>query len=536
IISYGGLGASKTISMRGATASQVLVLVDGRPINSPRDGQVDLNTIPLQNIERIEVMHGPGSSLYGTGAMGGTVNIITKNPPAEKQTTELSTSFGTFKTYIERLSHGARISKFGYLLTGEYESSRGYRQNSAHRAKDINAKFNYKLDDASTFTFNSGFFEGREGTPGPITAPDADDTQRNIKNFFSAGWDFAPEAASGLAFKIYQNYDRLEFMENSAGSLFEVTNQKDVQSTSTRGIDLHGTKQFLDNYHAVLGFNYITNINDSTSSAKHSYDVRAIYAENQLELFDSLTMNLGARFDDYSNFGAQVSPHFNALYRITPDVRLRGSISRSFRAPTFNDLYWPDEGWAKGNPELTPEKGLTGEIGIEATMSRHLTSYLSFYRSDYSELINWVEEAGVWQPKNINSATINGIELGNKINLMDNLELNLGYTYLDAKDDKIHKRLIYQPKHRVNCSLKSPNIAGFAFEIEGRFTGERFHDQENTIALKRFFILGFSISRKFGKNTTYFLQADNLLNNKYQTVRDYPMPGFSITNGIKLEF
>ena len=85
---YGGPGASKTIRMRGSTASQVLVLVDGRPVNNPRDGETDLNSIPLDNIERIEVVHGPASSLYGSQAMGGTVNIITRKPPKKGQKTD----------------------------------------------------------------------------------------------------------------------------------------------------------------------------------------------------------------------------------------------------------------------------------------------------------------------------------------------------------------------------------------------------------------------------------------------------------------
>ncbi|MFA4993396.1 MAG: TonB-dependent receptor plug domain-containing protein, partial [Candidatus Omnitrophota bacterium] len=120
ISSYGGPGATKSVRMRGSTAAQVLVMVDGRPINNPRDGQVDLSTIPLEDISRVEVMHGPGSSLYGSSAMGGVVNIITKKPPKEGMKTKLYSSFGTARTYVERMLNGARVSKFGYLLSGGY--------------------------------------------------------------------------------------------------------------------------------------------------------------------------------------------------------------------------------------------------------------------------------------------------------------------------------------------------------------------------------------------------------------------------------
>ena len=96
---YGSLGATKSIRMRGATASEVLVLMDGRPLNSPRDGEVDLSTVPLAQVGRVEVVYGPGSSLYGSSAMGGTVNIISREPP-QKMKTEFTSLAGTFRTYI----------------------------------------------------------------------------------------------------------------------------------------------------------------------------------------------------------------------------------------------------------------------------------------------------------------------------------------------------------------------------------------------------------------------------------------------------
>ena len=540
ISDYGGLGATKTMRMRGSSAAQVLVLVDGRPINNPRDGQAELNNIPLENIDRIEIMHGPGSSLYGAGAMGGTVNIITKRPPKEKQKTELSTSFGTFRTYIERISHGARISKFGYLICGEYESSEGFRDNSNFDAKDLNAKFEYELNSENNIILNSGFYKSKLGTPGQISSPDIDDKQKVLKNFLDLNWLFRPDEAGALSAKIYNNYDRLEFIENTAGSLFDTALNKDIHTTKVSGIDLQFSKQLFENYQGIFGFNYVTNINDSTSCAKHKYIVRAGYLENKLDLFKDLKVDFGARIDDYSNFGTEVTPSLSFLYNLNEDNKLHGLVSRSFRAPTFNDLYWPDEGWAKGNPNLKPEKGITVELGIETKVNKYLLSNITFYRNDYNDLINWTEEAGVWQPKNVNSAVIDGIEFENKIYLINNLELDLNYTFLSAKDDKTHKYLIYQPKHKLDCSLKYKDLNGFTFEIKGQFTDKRFHCIDDpfasTIKVKRFFDLGLNVYKKIGRNFTYFVGIDNLLNKKYQVIHDYPMPGFSITNGMKLEF
>jgi len=545
ISNYGGPGASKNIRMRGSTAAQVLVLLDGRPINNPRDGEVNLSDIPLDNIDKVEVMHGPGSSLYGSSAMGGVVNIITKNPPKKGEKAELYSSFGTARTYFERMLHGARISKFGYLLSGEYQSSEGFRDNAEFNAKDCNLKLEYELNGENNINLNSGFYKSKVGSPYKINTPDLDDKQRTLKRFFDFDWSFKPDAQTDFAAKIYQNYDRLEFIENSSDYT------KDIHTTTVRGFDLQFGKRMLESYRLVCGFNYIKNINDSTSSAKHKYNVRAAYLENRLDLFDKkLGLNFGARLDDYSNFGTEINPNFGLLYKVNNDIKLHGLISRSFRAPTFNDLYWPRRdyyyggfwvGGEEGNSNLKPEKGITGELGADIRINKYFGSGLTYYHSTYKQLIQWSDDgSGLWQPENVSSAIIDGIEFENKVYFSDNLEWDIEYTFLRAIDDKAHKYLIYQPKHKIDSSLKYKDHNGLTVEIRGQFTDKRYHTIDDpfysTIKVKRFFILGLNISKKFKPGVTCFASIDNLLNRKYQVIRDYPMPGTSFNGGLKLEF
>ena len=536
VTNYGGPGATKTLKMRGSTASQVLVLVDGRPINSPRDGEVDLSAIPLDAIDRIEVMHGPASSLYGSSAMGGIVHIITKKPPKKGNSTEATSSFGTFRTYQERLSHGQRIGNLGFLLSGGFQSSEGFRENSAFNAKDLNVKLDYDAAPGQNISLNTGFYRSLVGTPGEITSVDLDDKQRVLKNFVDLNWRWAIDPETSISVKIYNNHDRLEFMENTAWSIFDTAFNKFIHTTQTRGLDIQADKQFNDFYRAIAGFNYVLNLNDSTSSAKHNYTVYAAYLNNEFNVSQDLKANLGARIDDYSNFGFQTSPSLSVLYKIKEKNKLHGLISRSFRAPTFNDLYWPDEGWAKGNPNLKPEKGTTGEIGLETEYNKYLSTNLTYFRSFYNEFIQWAEAAGVWSPTNIGSAVIEGIELENTWQPVEKLEVSLNYTYQKAEDDKTHKFLIYQPKNKIDLSVEHKDVLGWSMGIKGQWTGLRFHDAENTIKVKGVFVLGFHASKKWKSGVTYFININNALNKKYQPVRNYPAPGFDLTSGIKLEF
>jgi outer membrane cobalamin receptor len=536
ISDYGALGATKNIRMRGATAAQVLVLVDGRPVNSPRDGEVDLNTIPLETIERIEVVHGPVSSLYGSQAMGGTINIVTKDPPAQKSHTEFTTSFGTFRTYAERLLQGGRIGDFGYLMTGGYEGSRGYRDNGEFRARDFNAKFNYAFGDKNTVTFSTGFYKSRAGTPGLVSAIDVDDEQGDLKNFADLTWESNPLHGLRLAAKVYQNYEQLSFMENTPGSLYDIPFDKYTHTTYARGLDMQAGMQFNKYYRALCGFNYVANGNDSTSSGKYRYIVRAGYFENQIDIIDALTINASVRSDDYSNFGRQTSPSASLRYAFDENNAIRASVSRSFRAPTFNDLYWPDEGWIKGNPKLEPEKGFTREIGFTSRLTPRLTSGITYYCSDFDNLINWVEKNFVWMPENIDSARIKGVECQNTIAVTDNLGCDVAYTFLKAQNESTRKYLIYQPKHKLDCALTYKGLGDLLIKLKGQFTNTRFHDADNNIKVKRFCVVGLDVSKRLTKQVTGYVSCTNVLGKNYQVIRDYPMPGFSVTGGMKVEF
>ncbi|MFA5271404.1 MAG: TonB-dependent receptor [Candidatus Omnitrophota bacterium] len=537
ISDYGGAGSLKTIRMRGAVPSQVLILMDGKPINSPRDGETDLSTIPLDNVERIEVMPGAASSLYGAQAMGGTVNIITKSPPQSGHKTELTTRFGSFKTFTESLSHGARIGKFGYIVSGGYESSDGFRANSSLNTKDFNAKFDYKLNESNTLGANCGFYKSRSGTPGPINAPDNDDIQMQLKNYIDVSWDSKLDEKSGLFGRLYNNYDRLEFMENTAGSMFDIPFSKSVHTTKVEGTNLRFNRQLTDFYQLVAGYDYVNNLNDSTSSAKHKYSVNAGYLENQFNIGDKTKLAVSARVDDYSNFGTEFNPSVNFLYAFLENLKAHASVSRSFRAPTFNDLYWPDEGWAKGNPNLKPEKGINYELGLDTKVNKYFSTGLVYYRNDFSDLINWAPDVmDVWQPQNIGRATINGVELVNKFTLSDNFEIGLNYTYLSARNKETNKYLIYQPKNKMDFSLKYKEFYGFDFELVGQWTGARFHDTDNTIKVKPYFLLNFNVAKQIKENYKVFLSVDNILNKEYQVVKNYPTPALSVNGGVKLEF
>jgi outer membrane receptor for ferrienterochelin and colicins len=533
INSNGGLGAQKTIHMRGSSAAQVLVMVDGRPINSPRDGMVDLSAIPLDNIDRIEVVYGPSSSLYGSQAMGGTVNIITKNPPEGKPRTESTTTFGSFEEFSQRIYHGARIKKLSYLLTGTYESDRGFRENSEFKAEDLNMKLGYQLNATNNFIFNSGVYHSRVGVPGSTVYPSSTDKQKVDSDFFDLSWDFKPSTDTTLSMKAYQTSDRMEYVQMPLS-------ENSIQTTKARGINLRVAQGFYKFYELIMGLDYVQNFNDSTTTAKHYYDVWAVYMENQFEFFERLKLTVGARLDSYSNFDTEFDPSGTITYKLDDDNKVHALISRSFRVPTFNDLYWPSStSWGytvSGNPNLKPEKGVTVEVGYNTKISDLFSGSLTYYRSSFSQLINWVDEGMLWHPININSAVVNGIEAQGNLYLTENFEFDTNYTMMIAKDTETHKYLIYQPVNKVDIILKYKDKKGLLCQFTGQYVDPRFHDSANNIKVKKYFLARLNISKKFKEGFTYFITLDNLFNARYQSQRNYPMPLYSMSGGVKAEF
>lgn len=530
IMDYGALGARKTVQMRGSTDSQVLVMMDGRPINNAHSGYVDLNTIALENIDRIEVMRGAASGLYGSDAMGGVVNIITKRPPKEGFKTTASTNFGTFRTYIEKLNQGGRLKGFGYLLSGDYLASEGYRNHSAYTAKNASLKLDYEFNSDNKLIFNTGFHKGNVEVPGSITSQSYSDYRQWIKNFFQLDWGYKVFDNLDFSFKGYENRDRLEFTDAS------VPLDKSTHMTKKRGWELQMNYTPLDFFRAVGGFSYTGNFDDSTKTAKHKYDVRAWFLQNQLEAFGKLKVDFGARIDDYPSFdNTEISPNISFLYQPDDKTGLRLFYGQSYRVPTFSDLYWSSS-TSRGNPGLEPERGKSYEFGIKREIFKNLKFNLAYFRNDYRNLIKWNKVNGIDQPENINKARVQGVEFGNKIFLTDCLDLDISYTYQRPMDNILHKLLTYQPQYKLNTFLEFHNYRGLRVKLKWEFVNRSFDNPANTIYVKRYFLMGMDVSKKINKYATFFATIKNLTNTAYQVRKGYPMPGFSIDGGFKAEF
>jgi len=201
---YGSMGAENDITIRGSTANQVLVMVDGRQVNVSSVGKTDLSMYPVDQIERIEVIRGPGSVLYGAGAMAGVVNIVTRDPPEQLQT-DLSASYGTKNTRIVQLDNGAKIGDFGYLVTASQNASDGWRENDACDGYNVSGKLDYDLTKESRLVLNSGFSRKNKGLPGSTSWPTPNAKQYDEQSWYDLTHKYEFETNTCLTSKIFLN-------------------------------------------------------------------------------------------------------------------------------------------------------------------------------------------------------------------------------------------------------------------------------------------------------------------------------------------
>jgi len=528
-VDYGAQSGVKSIRLRGSSAEQVLVLIDSRPITDSRTGQAELHQIPVDSIEKIEVIKGPASAVYGSSAIGGVVNVITKSPSKKPKTT-IESSFGTFQTIHESLSNSAKINDFGYYFNYSYDSSLGNRDNSQYRSDNWTAKVDYKVGDDNKIYFNTGYFQDKGGTPGPIEAPTLDSFQLNFKDYFDLGWSAKLFEDADISLRGYQNNDKLVFI-NSTNPF-----SSDAASGRTRGMLVQYSQKFFDFYKVTTGFDGKMNWVNASLVGKHRNIVRSPFVQNEVSIGKNIEVNFGVRDDNYSNFKGTVSPSAGAAYKIDEYSKIRFNYAKGFRAPTFNDLYWPFDGFTQGNPNLRPEKSWSWEGGFDLGYKSGLELSATYFTSKLKDLIDWAPgDDFVWRPSNINSAKIDGLEFKTLIPLTKSLKFDLGYTYLNAMDVDLDRFLLYRAKHKVDIGL-SLEYDRWDVRFYGRSLGNRYTDTENTNFLKKDFVAYLDASYRINNNLTAFVSADNIFNKSYQYVLGYPMPGFAVNGGIKGEF
>ncbi|MFH1379523.1 MAG: TonB-dependent receptor [bacterium] len=533
ILEYGSFGSQRTVHLRGHSANQVLVLIDGRPANNPLNGIVDLSNIGLANVERVEILRGPASSIYGANAIGGVINIITKKGHTDMQT-KLSLQGGSFKTYNASLVTGNELGKIDYLISYEYLSLEGHRANSDFVGSYPFVSLGYDLNETNGFKISGGYAGTKKGSPGLITNVDLDDMQRDVKSNADLTYTGSLLQDQKIIIKAYNNYDKLAFIETRE-PLAETINITDVQ-----GINGHVSQVVGDIATVSVGGAYADNELRSGGSGNHQFSSKSAYLDTDITYYQDNILKLGVRWDDYSNFGDEVSKSASIHYFVCTNVKLHALAAESFRIPTFNDLYWPVEdygifGGVEGNSQLKPETAATYEGGISGYF-KFIQTDVTYFRSKLDDLIEWtVDNAWWWRPTNIASAIIEGIETEVQTDVGKYIKIHASHIYQKARNDQTDNWLIYRPHHIYKAGVRAA-IDSYALGLQGIYKTKRYANETNTAILGPNFLLNGNISYKINDIIRAHADVKNIFDRSYEEQRDYPLPGRAWYGGIDIVF
>ena len=531
VVSSGPRGSLSSASIRGSEAAQVLVLIDGVRLNSPQYGQFDLNQLPVavNEIERVEVLRGAASALYGSNALGGVINIITRSP-AETPSTQVGWIEGERNTRIISGSTSRQIGDFRYRLGAESQESDGYRKNSDYDQYTVNGLFGYSPVEDVDIELSAYHLDYESGIPGSDSWPSPDAEQEDKRTVASLKVETPVGPVKLTARGIYEHH-RNDYRDPGGWSPINETHKID-----TYGAEIHAAKDSAGQIF-LLGGDYYRDELDSTNIGDEDQEHGAVFGQYQTDLMPTLTLLLGLRYDIHSDFDNELSPRAALHASLTDSTRLRLSASKAFRAPTLNDLYWPEGPYTKGNQDLDPETAWEYELALDQTLGDRGRLSLAGFLRDAEDLISWQpDEFYVYSPVNVNDARIWGVELDGRFDLCNFATIGGNYTYLHPKDRDTDEYLLGKPRHETHGFVALKPFNETTLRLDGRYL--RYY-AEASRKDKDYFVADLSLTHAiifgdFAIDAT--VSVKNLFDKDYEANPGYPMPPRELFAGLTAFF
>jgi outer membrane cobalamin receptor len=559
---YGG--AAQEIHFRGMGGDATQVFVNGVNVNSPSLGVADVAKIPLNSIDRIEIVKGSGSLLYGSGAMGGTVNIVTKRPERDKTDFKVSAGYGTQDTYQLSAEQGMFLAgDFGYYITTSRRETDGIRDNSDLTHNDVSLNLVYDRGDVLDVSLYGDYIDREYGRPGVEPPPGTQDYYINGVKFYSSESASVLDKGSDddghivlqiksnpmkwLGFKLRSDYT---YMENYNYDRYHSsgTGQKTWTTNKVTGVEGNIDIRPFKGSSLLLGADYKdydwenegvsldTNGNDvagSQTKSEADLHTKGAYAEAQYRPCEYVKALVGIRHEDHSTFGYEDLPRFGLVINPLENTVFKVSHGKHFKAPTPNDLFWPYEDWGwgmgtEGNPNLKPETGWHTDATVEQSfIDEKVFITVSYFKWDIDDKIRWVPDSNFfYRPENLDSYKAEGWELGTKIGPFYNAILALSYTKTDAKEHKqggVERQARYTPDGQFKGSLTYWSDFGLNTTVTVRYVGKRpaLYDNDTDVnpsrTLASYWTTDIKIEQRLYNHWILTLSGNNLFDRGYET-------------------
>ncbi len=552
LLQSGGVGRTASVRLRGLSGQQNLVLIDGVELNnsgsaSTSEGDFDFGNLTTADIERIEVIRGPQSAIYGADAIGGVINIITRKAVSQQPRARVDFTGGSFGTYDGSGSVSGRHGKWSYRFNGQYFRTDGISSAESPAGasferdeyEQVNAGAWLHWQGSEVFTaealarvaHSEGEFDARAG----VDDPDNFEKTTTIVASFRPRltlWNGRWESQLPLSLSVTQG----ELTDNTSAP-FELDNIQPKINWNNR-LELHDRIDLVagmewESEQAEIENTPVGALPDPTID--QSLDNWAFYGLLDFTPMDRVKLELAARADVTSDFGTEDTYRAAASYRFPSKTRLRAAVGSGFNTPTIAQIYRPFFGMPS-NRNLRPEKSIGWEVGIDQEIERiNANIQLTYFDNEVEDQITFSFTPGNFQ--NINRARTKGVELGLDWSPVDYLTFDMNYTYTDAIDETTGFKIQRTPEDVVTggATLKLMDQK-LRVRLEAVHYGNRFNRSRNRTPMPGHTVWNLGASYQATENLRVHARIDNLLDRDYQFVQGFSTLPLSAYGGLTLTF
>ncbi len=534
VMGYGvSTGAAGSISLRGLSGSaQMLVLIDGHPQYMGLFGHPISDAYQTMMVERVEVLRGPASVLYGSNAMSGVINIVTRKMREDGMKTDIHAGAGSYGTVETEATNRVKKGRFSSTVSVSYNRTDGHRMDMGFEQYGGYAKLRYDFNinwkiwgDVNVTHFNTS-------NPGEITDPVYDNDSRITRGMASAMLENRYEHTSG-ALSFFYNWGRHKINdgyqegEEPQESLF---NSKDLMM----GVSWYQSADLYEGNRLTVGFDYqhfggeswYKTIADGTRTpgVDQKQDEFAGYVDFRQDIGSWMSLDAGIRVDHHSHVGTEVIPQGGLAFHLPKNAELKMMVSKGYRNPTIREMYM----FTPQNPDLKPERMMNYELSFaQRLLEGRITYSANLYYINGDNLIMTMPVDG--HPMNVNSGEIEnwGIEGHIAYRMSPQWNVNANYSWVHMEEP-----VISAPEHKLYAG------ASFRKGCWGISTGIQYikglYTSISPVTTESFVLWNLRADYRLCKFATLFARGENLLARRYETMAGYPMPKATFLGGVNI--
>ncbi len=525
-VSTGSAGQISIRGIGGSPTTSVLMLIDGHPQFMGIMGHPLPDSYVASDVERVEVIRGPASILYGSNAMGGVINIITRKQTRQGAHGNAKVSYGSCNTQKYMGSVGFKKDKFSAFVSGNHDQTDGHRDNSDFKINNGYAKLAYNINENFYASTDFSLAKFKAADPGPDTLNAGFGEEIDIKRgYWACTLQNEFEKLSG-SLKFFYNFgehditDGFHSKDHNYGLNFYESLHLFEGNSITLGIDYTNYGGMAENLFAMNGAGMV--FADTTVSETGAYGFV------QQKAGKNLTFNAGLRYQHHSVFGNEWIPSAGFAYEINEQATWKGSVSKGYRSPTLRELFM----WGTKNPDLDPESVMNYETGLLKTfLKNRISAELTLFTVNGDNMITTAVVDGTTKYINTGEVSNKGVEFALNAAVAKNLTLNSTYSYIDMKTPVYatpEHLLFLSAKYRLNKVLLVASVHQI-INLDNASSASAVNQVDYTeVKAKAIYNLN--------KNFRFYVSGENLLDQDYEINRYYPMPGTTVFAGINYNF